>query len=162
LADRAAVSVAKPFSTETRITPQDFARIINSDTAQDRIFASIEYAQLPPTSDFSVRVFMNLPNANSNTSIEDPHYAGSFAFFGTEASNAAPTGGEHKQQPKFLVNLTNTIQRLKRSQELKEGSSISLQLVPVPFAGKFEREDTQLILNAIEIIITPVIINSPS
>ena len=29
----------------------------------------------------------------------------------------------------------------------------------VPFAGKFEREDTQLVLNKIEIIITPVIVN---
>jgi tyrosinase len=162
LADRAVVSVAKPLSTETRITPQDFARIINSETAQERIFASVEYAQLPPASDFSVRVFMNLPNANSSIPIEDPHYAGSFAFFGTAVPNAAPAGGEHKQQPKFLVNLTNTIQRLKRSQELKEESSISLQLVPVPFAGKFEKDDTQLVLNAIEIIITPVIINPAS
>jgi tyrosinase len=157
LADRAAVSIAKPLSKETRLAPQDFARIINSNTAQERVFTSIEFAQLPPSSDFSVRVFMNLPNANSSTPIEDPHYAGSFAFFGTEAPNA--TGGEH--QLKFLVNLTNTIQRLKRNQELKDGSPISLQLVPVPFAGKFEREDTQLVLNAIEIIITPVIINPP-
>jgi hypothetical protein len=44
---------------------------------------------------------------------------------------------------------------------LNEGTPISLQLVPVPFAGKFEREDTQLELNGIEIITTPVIINPP-
>jgi hypothetical protein len=59
-----------------------------------------------------------------------------------------------------LVNLTNTIERLKRIQELKDATPISLQLVPAPFAGQFEREDTQLVLNGIEIIITPVIINS--
>jgi hypothetical protein len=35
-----------------------------------------------------------------------------------------------------------------------------VQLVPVPFAGKFEREDTRLLLEKIDIIITPVIINS--
>lgn len=159
LADRAAVSIAKPFSKETKLAPEDFARIINSDTATERVFASIEFAQLPPSSDFSVRVFLNLPNASATTPIEDPHYAGSFAFFGTEAANA--TMSEHHHQPKFLVNLTNTIQRLKKRQELKDSSPISLQLVPVPFAGKFEREDTQLVLNAIEIISTPVIINPP-
>jgi tyrosinase len=162
LEDRATVSIAQPFSKETRLTPQDFARIINSDTARETIFASIEYAQLPPTSDFSVRVFLNLPNANSSTPIENPHYAGSFAFFGTEAPNVAAAVSGHRHQPKFLVNLNNTIQKLKRSKELKEGSPISLQLVPVPFAGKFEREDTQLVLNAIELIITPVIINPRS
>jgi hypothetical protein len=31
--------------------------------------------------------------------------------------------------------------------------------VAVPFGGKFEREDTQLVLNKIELIITPVIVN---
>jgi len=158
LSERAAVSIAKPQSVETKLSPQDLARIINSDTATERIFASIEYAQLPATSDFSVRVFVNLPSANSNTSIDDPHYAGSFAFFGTEAPGASE---EHKHQIRFLVNLTNTIQRLRRSQELKEGTPISLQLVAAPFAGKFEREDTQLIVNGIEIVITPVIINPP-
>ncbi len=41
------------------------------------------------------------------------------------------------------------------------GSPLSLQLVATPFAGKFEKEDTQLVLNGIEIIVTPVIINPP-
>jgi tyrosinase len=159
LADRAAISISRPMFAETSVAPQDLARIIHNDTARERVFASVEFAQLPPSSDFSVRVFLNLPNANTSTPIEDPHYAGSFTFFGTEASNAA--GGEHKHQSKFLVNLTNTIQRLKGNQEIKDATPISLQLVPVPFAGKFEREDTQLVLNGIEIIITPVIINSP-
>ncbi len=160
LADKAAVSIAKPMSKETRLAPQDFASIINSDTSRERIFASIEYARLPPRSDFSVRVFVNLPNANSSTPTEDPHFAGSFAFFGS-GSHGEGAGGAHKHQPKFLVNLTNTIQRLRQNQELKDGTPISIQLVPVPFAGKFEREDTQLELNAIEIITTPVIINPP-
>jgi hypothetical protein len=60
----------------------------------------------------------------------------------------------------FLVNITDTLRKLKGRQELKEGSPFSVQLVPVPFGGKFEREDTQLLLEKIDIIITPVIINS--
>jgi len=159
LADKAAVSIAKPFSKETKLSPQDFAAIINSDTARERIFATIEFAQVPPHADFAVRVFVNLPNASSSTPTEDPHFAGSFAFFGTHGEGAA--AGGHQHQPKFLVNLTNAIQRLRSSGQLKEGTPISLQLVPAPFAGKFEREDTQLELNGIEIITTPVIINPP-
>jgi tyrosinase len=154
LAERAAMSIAAPRLQESPVAPQDFARIIDSDKARERVFASVDFAQLPPSSDFSVRVFVNLPNANSSTPAEDPHYAGSFTFFGTEA-------GEHKPKVNFLVNLTNTIQRLKRNQELTDATPITLQLVPAPFAGQFERADTQLVLNGIEIIITPVIINSP-
>jgi tyrosinase len=159
LADKATVAIARPFSRETKLAPQDFAAIINSDTARERVFASIEFARVPPQSDFSVRVFVNLPNANRDTRTEDPHFAGSFAFFGTHAEGA--TTGGHQHQPKFLVNLTNTIQRLRSSGQLNEGTPISLQFVPTPFAGKFEREDTQLELNGIEIITTPVIINPP-
>ena len=48
LADKAAVSIARPFSKETKLAPQDFAAIVNSDTARERIFASIEFAHVPP------------------------------------------------------------------------------------------------------------------
>jgi hypothetical protein len=40
-------------------------------------------------------------------------------------------------------------------------AEVSTDKVPAPFARKFEREDTQLELNGIEIITTPVIINPP-
>ena len=44
------------------------AQIVNSDTARDASSASIEYAQLPATSDFSVRVFVfNPPSAYRRT-----------------------------------------------------------------------------------------------
>ncbi len=185
LTEAAKASIGKPLSLETKLTPQDFAAIVNSNTASERIFASIHYANLPATSDFSVRVFVNLPNANSSTSTEDPHYAGSFAFFGVPAPGANPspsptpvrptppaargasptaspsptTPSEHKHPARFLVNLTNTIQKLRSRGDLKEGTPLSLQLVPTPFAGKFEREDTELELSGIEIVVTPVIIN---
>lgn len=158
LAEKASISIGKPMHIEPKLAAQEFSRIINTDTAQERIFASIEFAQIPASSDFSVRVFVNLPNANASTPTTDPHYAGSFGFFGTSTPNA---GAGHQHQPKFLVNLTNAIQRLKRTQELKDTSPISVQLVAVPFEGKFEKEDTQLLLEGIDIITTPVIINPP-
>jgi tyrosinase len=131
--------------------------------AKERLFASVEFAKLPASSDFTVRVFVNMPNANSSTPTTDPHYAGSFAFFGTEPNVPTETMTDPHQhpKPKFLVNITNALQKLKKNQELKDGTPISIQLVAVPFAGKFEKEDTQLVLEKIEIIVTPVIINPP-
>jgi tyrosinase len=162
IADRAVISIAEPFSTETRLTAGALSKIINSDAVREHVFASVDFVQLPETSDFAVRVFVNHPRAHKNTPASDPHFAGSFAFFGAAQANAgASNGGGHHHQPKFLVNLTDTLQRLKRNQELREGSPISIQLVPTPFAKKFEKEDTQLLLQDIDIIITPVIINPP-
>jgi tyrosinase len=159
LADRLVASIGKPVSIEARISAEDFARIVNADTVHERLFATIDYAQLPATSDFAVRVFVNLPGATSRTSSEDRHYAGSFAFFGTEEPGATGAGSEHRHQPKFLVDLTRTIQQLKKSGELKVGTPLSLQLVPTRFGAKFEREDTELVLSSLDVIVTPVIVN---
>ncbi|MEP7345069.1 MAG: tyrosinase family protein [Gemmatimonadaceae bacterium] len=161
IAERASVSIAKPISRETQLSASDFATIINSNAASERIFVAIDFVQLPATSDFAVRVFLNLPNANGSTPTTDPHYAGSFAFFGTAPSDTPPAAGVPMHQPRFLVNITDALQTLKRSQELRDGVPISVQLVPVPFGGQFERPDTQLLLERIDILTTPVIINSP-
>jgi len=157
LAERTAVSIARPLSVDTRSSAAEVASIVDTDVSREVVFASIEYAQLPATSDFSVRVFVNLPNADANTPSEDPHYAGSFAFFGTEPSTP---GAEHRQQPRFLVNLTPTLQRLRRRQELTATGAVSVQLVPTPFAGGFEKADTELVLNGLDIIVTPVTVRA--
>jgi tyrosinase len=162
LAEAVSTGIARPVSLETKLSPSDFAQIINGDLDHVRIFASIEYAHLPASNDFAVRVFVNLPNANGNTPITDVHYAGSFAFFGTDVPTTMPAAeaGMHHHQPRFLVDLTATIVRLKRSQELKDGVPISLRLVAVPFGDKFEMESAELVLTAVDIITTPVIINA--
>jgi tyrosinase len=164
IAEKTQVSIAKPFSKETRVSTADFAAIVNSETNKDRIFATIDFAKAPPETDFFVRVFLNLPSASSSTPTSDPHYAGSFAFFGAETPEMtaeATSEGHQHQQPKFLVNLTNALQKLRRQQELKEDTPISVQLVAVPFGDKLEKEDTQLELEKIEIVVSPVIVKSP-
>jgi tyrosinase len=158
IADSAIISIVNPFSHKTQISPGEFAGIINDDLSKDKIFAHIQYASLPPSSDFYVRVFINLPQANRNTPVTDPHFSGTFAFFGTEMP--AHDNQHHSHQPRFLVNITNTVQKLKKSGELKDKDVISVQLVAIPFSGKFENNETEIRLNKIELIVTPVIINS--
>ncbi len=152
------VSIARPLSIQTKLTGDSFTRIIDAQPSAERVFASIDYAQLPAESDFTVRVFLNLPAANSSTPITDPHYAGSFAFFG----NAATTGAQaHPHQLSYLVNLSGALQRLKASQSITAGTGLTLQLVAVPFGQQFERPDTQLVLEHVDIITTPVIVAEP-
>ena len=156
IAERTAISIARPVQRETTLSTADFARIIAGDPSREKVFASIAFAQLPASSDFAVRVFVQLPTANRSTSIEDPHYAGSFAFFGTTPPVGTPPAGDHVHQPKFLVDLTPTLQRLLQRQELKDGQPISLQLVAVPFGDNFEKPETELLLENLDIITTPV------
>jgi tyrosinase len=156
VADRAETSLARPFSKATDVTPGDFAALTESDLASERIFARVKYATLPPSNDFFVRVFINLPSANAATSTDDPHYAGSFAFFGTSAHDH----GQHAPKKEFLVYVTDTLQRLRAMNELRDGEPISIQLVAVPIAGQLQNPDASLTLEAVDLIVTPIHVRS--
>jgi hypothetical protein len=161
IAEKVPVTLVRPVSRETTLSVSDFASIINGDVKHQRVFVSVGFAALPATSDFAVRVFVNLPTADAKTSMDDPHYAGSFAFFGTStpAEPGAPAS-MHEHAPQFLVNITETLTRLTKRQELKAAAPLSFQLVAVPFGDAFERADTTLLLEQLDLLVTPVIINS--
>lgn len=152
IADQARLTLARPLSLAAPVAPRDFAAIVESDRATERVFASIDWAQLPPTNDFFVRVFVNLPGANIQTPTADPHFAGSFAFFGTHAA------GEHGDHGKtdFLVNVTDVLKRIGAN----AGRGISVQLVAVPVTGSFARPDTELVLEKIDLIVSPVLVRT--
>jgi tyrosinase len=158
LADTALVSIAQPFTAHSSAEVSDFSRIIHNDRSKETVFASIDYASLPPAGDFFVRVFVNLPAADRHTPITDPHYAGSFAFFGTDTGQHDHHGGHEQHQPGFLVNITPTLQQLRRNGELKANSEISIRLVAVPNGEQFEKPDALLRLTKVELIVTPVLI----
>lgn len=155
LLEKVSTSIARPLSIETKVPSDSFARIINTDPSAERVFASIGYARLPASSDYAVRVFLNLPAANAATPVTDPHYAGSFAFFGTDST---PASSEHTHQLNYLVNLSDALRRLKSTREVANGTALTMQLVPVPFGQHFEKADTQLVLEHVDIITTPVIV----
>jgi tyrosinase len=159
LVDRMSVRIGKPVSLPAARHPEEIAAILGADLTREHVFASVEYAKLPASSDFAVRVFVNLPGATRNTPMSDAHYAGSFAFFGTPVKDENAAVGAHHHAPKFLVNLTATLQRLQQRQELRSGT-LSVQLVAVPFAGSFEREDTEVELTSVDIITTPIIVRT--
>lgn len=157
LADTALVSIARPFLAHSSAEVSDFSRITTNDRSKETVFVSIEYASLPPVSDFFVRVFVNLPNADRHVPITDPHYAGSFAFFGTE-SDQHHHGGHANHQPAFLVNITPAIQKLRAIGELKDNSEINICLVAVPDGLLFTQPNAFLRLSKVELIVTPVLV----
>jgi tyrosinase len=150
------LKLSQAFSSDTGDTNDQFKSLIESDEQNERIFVRVKYVQLPPSNDFFVRVFINLPNANSQTATTDIHYAGSFAFFGTH-------GGAHAgHHPKtgFLVNVTDTLKKLKRQDKLRVGQPLTVQLVAISATEKSLSPDTELNLEHIEFIVSPIIINS--
>ena len=96
-----------------------------------RVFAVIGDIDAPKNEQIIVRVFLNYSGLSSSTPVDDPHYAGSFAFF---ASEHAMHGGSH-HKPTFSIGITDTIKRLEAAGELT-GSDIQVQLIPIPLTGR--------------------------
>jgi tyrosinase len=156
VAERARISIARPFSQESRLTASDLTALIEADSARERIFASVNYARMPPVNDFFVRVFINMPDANAGTPTDDPHFAGSFAFFGTHVERA---GAGHCQTD-FLVDVMGTLRKLRGIGQLRPGQPISVQLVAVPATERFIKPEAELQLEGIDLIVTPVVIRT--
>jgi tyrosinase len=102
--------------------------------ADERLFLLVENVQTNADDDVFVRVFVGLKEATLQTPISDPHYAGSFAFFGGDH-------GTHGGQPaSFQVDLTETVRRLRAGGGLSAGGSVPIQLVVVPMEGRAARK----------------------
>jgi len=160
LAEQASLAPDRPASFRAPASTGSFAQIVESRTEPEQLFVTVE-APLPPSTDFFVRVYVNLPRANASTPMSDPHYAGSFAFFGEPAANAGGAAPAHRHQPRFLVNVTETLRRLREAGALSANEPLSIQLVPTPYDPGTQMA-APLALNAIDLIATPVIVATES
>jgi tyrosinase len=95
----------------------------------DRTLLAFDGASLDHTEDFSVRVFINKPDASIDTPAEDPHFAGAFAFFHHGGGNHDHAGGGN-----FVLDIADALKRLRI-----DGGTIELALVLVPFPGRQPR-----------------------
>ena len=127
----------------------------------------------------SVRVFINKPDATAATSIDDPHYAGSFAFFcceedamkghesmtptptpatkptpgkaGATATPASTAPASRMPKLRYLVDATETIRRLSQGGSL--GSDMDVTLVTVPIEDKRQVETQRVTLGRLELAV---------
>lgn len=95
------------------------AAILN--TGQERLVLRVDTVTPPRTESFFVRVFIDMPDANPQTPIEDPHYAGSFAFFTDAGHPESGAGG-------YVVELSAALRRLNAQPE----TAVDVTMVAVP------------------------------
>jgi hypothetical protein len=95
---------------------------------------AIEGIEPPANPQVLVRVFINLPNADAKTPFEDIHYAGNFSFF----TGADQAHNHHRGPLTQLLDVTETIRRLREAGQLKEGEPLNVTLVTAPIDPKKE------------------------
>lgn len=104
-----------------------------------RVVLTVANVEIPEKRDFYVRIFLDKPDASAQTSIDDPHYAGSFGFFYDEAAmknhgvqpELGPSG---RPRTGYLVDVTNTLRNLNQAGSLPPDVNVSF--VPVAYSRR--------------------------
>jgi tyrosinase len=112
------------------------ATTANPVQARGRVLVFIRDVEVPMDTNADVRVFINHPDPNIATSVEDRHYAGSFTFFG---HGHAMHGGN----PSYMLDITQTVNNLQIA-GVDLAKEINVQLVPVPISGVAAAEEIKV------------------
>ena len=119
----------KPTQFRSKADPAMLAKLSADGQDGERVLLKVSGITAPKNDDTYIRVFVNLPNADANTSIDDPHYAGSFGFFqGAMFARMSKDG----TVPDYYVDVTDTLAKLRRGKMLAADEGINLTLVAVP------------------------------
>ncbi len=137
----------KAAAARLKVEP-DALRAVLDANARQKAVVSIDEVQPPAKQDVFVRVFINKPDASTATPIEDPHYAGSFAFFCCAEQHEGMT---QPVMPKlrYLVDSTETVRRLSQAGSL--GSDLEISLVVVPIEDQRRPETQKITLGRVEL-----------
>lgn len=151
-----------------KIEPEAFRTVLDV-AGREKAVLTIDEVEAPVKQDIFVRVFINKPDASAATSIDDPHYAGSFAFFCCEDESAmkghesmtpastpsasAPPASAASTLPKlrYLVDVTPTIRKLSQGGSLS--SDLDVTLVTVPIEEKRRVETQKLTIGRLELAV---------
>ena len=143
LREEATVDIDRPTSKRIPLKG-DIKGMFLNPTAPNRVLLTIGEVELPKNSDLYVRVFVNKPDATPETSTDDPHYAGSFAFFNGHRGDTATTTSQ------FIVDVTDAMRRLQQQRAFAESVDPVVQLVAVPYPGR-EVQERRFRFNRLEL-----------
>ena len=114
---------AEPILTDAA----DFERLLAQRSAE-RAVLNIGFAEFPKTNDFFVRLYLNNDSGQPDPGMKSIHYAGSFGFF-SDQHDAPGTPS------RYLVDMTETVARLKKAGKIGADNALRLQLVAVPIGA---------------------------
>jgi tyrosinase len=126
--------LGKSAPARLKVEPEAFRTLMDT-SAREKAVLTVDEVDVPPKQDVFVRVFINKPDASADTPIDDPHYAGSFAFFCCADDKGHPAMATHPTPKlRYLVDLTDSIRKLNQGGSLS--SDMDLTLVAVPFENR--------------------------
>lgn len=150
------VATGQASQSALQLPPAEITNILQSD---DRLILSVGVARPPAENDFFVRVFVGKPDANADTPVTDPHFAGSFAFFGDDlaASKGMEGHAQHMTARRnFLVDISPAAETLAKGGALTAArGAVPLTFVTVPFERERQVKSAGFALEQLELLVSP-------
>jgi tyrosinase len=159
----AEVPVATSFALETgesitrrfRLPEQILDSLAATGESAVRVLIRVSEVTPPARDDSFVLIFVSKPDATRQTSADDPHFAGSFAFF-TDPEAQGPGHALHLLN--YYVDITDTLARLRAGGMLSPGDPVTLSLLATPFETG-EREPGRIVIGRLDVITTPMAVS---
>ena len=147
------VTPGRPASGTIKLDPKHFHDALISESNR-RLLLTLGGVELPDKADYFIRVFVDKADASAETPLDDPHYAGSFAFFFDESAHHH--GSEPAtSKPGYIVDVGEALRRLNRAGSLPATDQVSVQLIPVPFPNR-EAKPNRFSVQSLELGIVKV------
>jgi tyrosinase len=103
------------------------------ETSRNRLLAKLSDVKGPAANDLLVNVFVNCPYLSPSTPYSDPHYAGTFSFFGAQKMQDMP--GMNSRT--YVVDITTAVREAGFAPD-----KIKLQFMPVSAAAGAESKSS--------------------
>jgi tyrosinase len=132
--------IGKPATGAIKLEAGALRDVLEGST-KNRAVLTVADVDIPEKRDFFVRVFIDKPDASAGTSIDDPHYAGSFGFFFDETvlrnhpGGHAETGMSGRPKTGYLVDITSTLRKLNQAGSLSS-EKVDVSFVAVPYGNR--------------------------
>jgi tyrosinase len=151
VANRLTLSPQKAATFTVKADARLMDRLLTQGPNQEQVLLQISDLKLPKADDSFIRVFLNMPDATAATSIDSPNYAGSFGFFMGDMVARMSTDG---RSPAYYVDVTDTLQALRKAGQISGSEPLQLTLVSVPHETG-DRKPDSIGIGSLELVTTP-------
>jgi tyrosinase len=146
------LSTLRPASAAIPMEPAAVRSMVER-AGTERLLLTVGDIRQPMENSFFVRVFINLPTADPRTPTEDPHFAGSFAFF----DDPKAMRDEQESGGAFIVDVSETIRRLSRAGEVRDEAPVQVRFVAVPIREGVQAADDTFGAGRLELALARVL-----
>jgi len=117
-------------------------QVLSDDEKAPTLRLTVTGLTVPKHRDVGIRVYLNKPDADGKTGIQNKHYVGSFTLL----------GDMEKDTPKTVfLDLTKTIRKFRNDRDFQPDKPLQITLVPTPIQAEVKLDAVTIPFTSVKI-----------